>query len=218
MQYGWLSTTFPGTQEDGFFIDEENRILFWPTKKSNGYVIGATAAQQILEDKKKWKSHFFPVIPFLIWIYFPELTYHALSRLVAIDPFSGFHDWIAFAAHLSIYAIPVTIWTEWKIRHAGAEHLRLSQVIYSQRPEIRYVSPVNAQSLRNRVFHFFVFLVTALMGPAAVIVIAYQSSYIWELIAGASFSMLFTYYWFLYMRRIVNATPKKDVWLYDISK
>lgn len=45
--YGWLGTISPYSQRDGFFIDENNEILYWPTKNAPGHKIDYETAIKI---------------------------------------------------------------------------------------------------------------------------------------------------------------------------
>lgn len=38
-QYGWFGSHFCVSQAAGFFIDENNRILFWPDNNNEGYIV-----------------------------------------------------------------------------------------------------------------------------------------------------------------------------------
>lgn len=48
MDYGWLTLEDGGTQQAGFFIDESNRILYWPEKEAPGYVVDEETAVKIM--------------------------------------------------------------------------------------------------------------------------------------------------------------------------
>lgn len=50
--YGWLHWDNPGRQEDGFFIDADNRILYWPSKRGPGYVLDEYTALAIYREKE----------------------------------------------------------------------------------------------------------------------------------------------------------------------
>lgn len=39
MQYAWLTLEPSGDQQAGFFVDEDDRILYWPTEDSPGFVV-----------------------------------------------------------------------------------------------------------------------------------------------------------------------------------
>jgi len=68
-KYGWLTDLRGGWQQNGFFIDSTNRILFWPRKKSPGYVVDEdTAGEIIAAQHKSTNLGYFTIIPLLlIW-------------------------------------------------------------------------------------------------------------------------------------------------------
>lgn len=60
MNYGWLDIKPAGSQSAGFFIDEDNRILYWPFQDGPGYELDYTAAKQIQEIRSSYVSHWIP--------------------------------------------------------------------------------------------------------------------------------------------------------------
>ena len=48
MNYGWLGVQEIAHQRIGFFVDEDNRILYWRNKRAPGYVLDFETADQLL--------------------------------------------------------------------------------------------------------------------------------------------------------------------------
>jgi len=51
--FGWLTAMNHGTQKDGFYIDQDNQILFWPSKKGPGYILEEEEAIQLVFRKER---------------------------------------------------------------------------------------------------------------------------------------------------------------------
>ena len=49
-KYGWLDKKRGSHQSDGVFIDDKNRILYWPAKKSVGYILDEASAHKHLKS------------------------------------------------------------------------------------------------------------------------------------------------------------------------
>ena len=103
MNYGWLDVHPAGSQHAGFFIDEENRIFYWPTPDSAGYEIDFAASQQIQEMRHHYISHRIPNIFFAIFmigsLYFQSILYPYVEPLIGKLYFIlilGFSPSIAF--------------------------------------------------------------------------------------------------------------------------
>ncbi len=45
--YRWYSTEPGGQPRDGFFVDDQDHVFFWPTKAAPGYVVDAELAAKI---------------------------------------------------------------------------------------------------------------------------------------------------------------------------
>jgi hypothetical protein len=56
MTFGWLEVSRAGSQAAGFFIDEKNRIVFWPKKKSPGYIVDINTVSKIFEVRNRFIS------------------------------------------------------------------------------------------------------------------------------------------------------------------
>ena len=50
MTYGWLRADEDAHQRSGFFVDEDDRILYWPTTWGLGYVLDFETADKVLSD------------------------------------------------------------------------------------------------------------------------------------------------------------------------
>ncbi len=48
MDYGWVGTEQIAHQRIGFFVDSDNRILYWRTRHAPGYVLDFETADQLL--------------------------------------------------------------------------------------------------------------------------------------------------------------------------
>jgi hypothetical protein len=70
MEYGWLGTISGMQQKDGFFIDEDNRILFWPRKSAPGYAVNEDMAKELNRrtDTIKNRMDWLNILPIIVCI------------------------------------------------------------------------------------------------------------------------------------------------------
>jgi len=52
MEYSWVSSEFKLSQSKGFFVDNNNQIIYWPTKSAPGYIINHSTALRISNNKR----------------------------------------------------------------------------------------------------------------------------------------------------------------------
>lgn len=55
-----------GSQGAGFFIDEDNRILYWPAPEGAGYELDYAASKQIQKMRHNYLNHWIPNVFLLI--------------------------------------------------------------------------------------------------------------------------------------------------------
>ncbi|MCF8479512.1 MAG: DUF2927 domain-containing protein [Rhodospirillum sp.] len=68
--YGFLDRTPECGQDRGFFIDADNRILYWPRRRSPGYVINLETAVRIVRKRKSiqdnWRTWGLAILTFVL--------------------------------------------------------------------------------------------------------------------------------------------------------
>lgn len=55
MTYGFLDFTWGARQQDGFFVDADNRILYWPGPDAPGYVVDEATAFEMAGGRHRWR-------------------------------------------------------------------------------------------------------------------------------------------------------------------
>lgn len=114
--YGFMALDVPFDQSSGFFVDENNRILYWPRREGPGYVLEEEKflrlAQRLLAIKKrelKWAV--LRLILFVGWGLFVSIS----TPLFAII-LRGEADITFNAAWLVIFLLgPFLVWGVWKL-------------------------------------------------------------------------------------------------------
>jgi hypothetical protein len=54
MEYAWLTLEGCGDQETGFFVDENDRILYWPEEEAPGFVVNLETAEILCNLQFTW--------------------------------------------------------------------------------------------------------------------------------------------------------------------
>lgn len=84
--YGWFSREREGHQTVGFFIDNDNRIIYWPSRKAPGFVLDEKTASLIFhrQEKDVIKIGVWSALVVLIWIAIEPLDRFSISYYFAI--------------------------------------------------------------------------------------------------------------------------------------
>lgn len=146
--YGWFSLEHRAGQKDGFFIDDANRILFWPTKAAPGHVIDKDTAVKLVNVRRKSSSWIYIFVIPGVLIYplsqwFGHMAYADLQHHFSRDGlFLGFIGLQLMALLILLFLLDHLLSSP-KKRARIAELLSASAQIHEPRPPAQHLKPSN---------------------------------------------------------------------------
>lgn len=221
MGYSWFRTDHGGDQKAGFFVDDADRILYWPGKSAPGYVVDEPIADRIIASKYSYNFRMlYPlcawgaiVIPLMIWVtdsFTQKLTFLFTRAGLGFAIFGG-TLLLAAVAMWAFYKFSIRPKTQNKLE----ELLRAAPQIHEDRPHAHELKPIAYIHIKDGGPFWLSFLALFLIGAFLLYFAAFTDQRIGNRIVLWVFALGVNYLIFLILRRQVIGFHPRDISVLD---
>ncbi|TAN56531.1 MAG: hypothetical protein EPN26_03725 [Rhodospirillales bacterium] len=172
MTYGFLDFIRGARQQDGFFVDADNRILYWPGPDAPGYVVDEATAFDMAGERHRWRFKLGAGLTLLVLMVVAPLVMYPMGLLAArifssLSQFFSASGTVLLVAEAGVAPLLTIIALVWR-RMASGRRQRIAAsrnlgLIGAPRPPIRTLKLAEVSGQRPWV----VMLLLAVLSVAA---------------------------------------------------
>ncbi|KLN61460.1 hypothetical protein WH96_07525 [Kiloniella spongiae] len=230
-EWGWLDVTSPFTQNEGFFVDQNNEIHYWPTKSGPGYKISEETAFKVMDQG--FQNAHWQVVIITITIFGIMLTFRSLAALLYPFVTEYFSPIFFSMTVLMIFVVGIMAPASHYIVLAHRKLRILPEIlklltnheeINHSRPKVQYLKTLGWSGSRFKYYCTLFSIIIGFGGTSGVLFFAsFEGIFTEKILLGEKITLLagsIVCFWivFLIIKRCIYGAWPDEVRLYQFSE